>query len=391
MNSLRLFSLAVLAAALATTIPPSAQAGDVPSVPPGYRLETIAHVDQPRELAIAENGDLYVGTLGATVMLVRDAEGTPATPSTFATLPDASAAGVAIDRDALYVGTHAAIWRIPIAAGGSHPAGAPKKLASVRTLGQGGHSTTSVAVSGDRLFIAVGSSCNACEESDPSRATVEEIAKTGGTLELRAKRIRNAIALAIDPATKDLWAGVAGQDDLAHGHPYEIFDDISLHPSVADYAWPHCYEDRKPVTPADTCANAAVPLAAFPAYETPIGAAFYAPAANARYAFGPAFRGGAFVALHGSWHRPLVAPRVVFIPFVDGKPKTTIDWNDASAQWKPFVQGFQRDDESRIGRPTGIAVGPDGSLFVADDQAGAIYRIRPVKESANVPGARKRS
>jgi glucose/arabinose dehydrogenase len=59
-------------------------------------------------------------------------------------------------------------------------------------------------------------------------------------------------------------------------------------------------------------------------------------------------------------------------------PEHPANWNDPTTQWKKFIDGYQNGGTSeRIGRPTGITVGPDGSLFVADDQTGAIYRIRP--------------
>jgi glucose/arabinose dehydrogenase len=70
---------------------------------------------------------------------------------------------------------------------------------------------------------------------------------------------------------------------------------------------------------------------------------------------------------------------VVFVAFRDGAPARPVDWSDPSTQWREFFGGFQAADASRVGRPTGVAVGPEGSLFVADDQAGVVYRIRPVR------------
>jgi len=92
----------------------------------------------------------------------------------------------------------------------------------------------------------------------------------------------------------------------------------------------------------------------------------------------PIIAGGAFVAMHGSWHMPPVAPRVAFVAFRGGRAAKPIDWSDPNVQWSEFLGGFQTG-LWRIGRPTGVAVGPEGSLFVADDQAGAIYRIRPAR------------
>jgi len=349
----------------------------MPSVPPGFSIETIAHVSAPRELAVAPNGDLLVGTSGSAVVIVADATGTPRAPHVFATLPDRFAAGVALGPKALYVGTYGGVWRLPYAPGDRTASGAPEKLAAVRTGREMGHTTTSVAVGRETLYASVGSSCNVCEESDPTRATIQAMSLDGSNRRTRAAHIRNAIALTVDPATDSLWAGVAGQDELAPGHPYEIFDDIGAHAGTPDYGWPTCYENHRAVDGKRDCSRQTTSRVVFPAYETPIGAAFYAASSNEAHDFPETYRAGAFIALHGSWHTPLVEPRVVFVPMHGDTPLTPVEWNDPTAQWKTFVGGFQQHDGSRIGRPTGVAVGPDGSLFVGDDLADAIYRIRP--------------
>ena len=106
------------------------------------------------------------------------------------------------------------------------------------------HLSTSVAVSGQKLYVAVGSSCDACEEIDPTRATIQTMALDGSGMKLRARRWRNALAFAVDPKTKAVWAGGAGQDSLPEGHPFEFMDPVSLRPTPADYGWPDCEENR---------------------------------------------------------------------------------------------------------------------------------------------------
>ena len=337
----------------------------------------IAHVAGARELAATPNGDLLVGTTGYDIYIVPNADGDPQPARVFLSVPDPGAAGVALGAGSLYIGSHTGVWRVPYATGDRAASALAERIASVRTIDERGHFTTSVAVAGNRLYASVGSSCNACVERDPTRATILEMGLDGKDPHPKAVRIRNAIALAVDPASEALWAGVAGQDELEHGHPYEIFDDVGARPGTADYGWPACFEDRRPVHAGTDCSAIAVPRVAFPAYETPIGAAFYPLSPSGPHAFAPAYRGGAFVALHGSWHIPLVPPRVVFVPMHGDEPATPVDWSNPAAQWQPFVTGFQDDDGRRIGRPTGVAVGADGSLFVADDMAGVVYRIRP--------------
>ncbi len=358
-----------------------------PSAPPPFTIERIASVDGAREIAITPSGDLFVGTSAGDVYLVANAESHPQAATVFVSPQDAPAAGVAFSNGSLYVGTQHAIWRVPVRAGDRHARSSPQLLAHVR---QGEappgsdndvHTTTSVAADAAHVYASVGSSCNACVEIDPTRATVGEV--RAGRYTVVARRIRNAIGLAIDERGH-LWAADAGQDELQPAHPYEFFDDVSTRKAPADYGWPDCYEDRrvKAGTHAN-CNGVVVPLIIFPAYETPIGAAFYPQHQSGKYAFPQKWR-GAFVTLHGSWHGPsqglagYLPPRVVFVPMRGGAPGRPADWSDPSRQWTQFIGGYQAGgSHGRTGRPTGIAVGPQGSLFVTDDLAGAIYRIRP--------------
>jgi glucose/arabinose dehydrogenase len=360
----------------------------MPHVASGFRIERIASVDGARELAPAANGDLLVGTSGPDVYVVPHADENAGAPSVFAHFDNEPAAGVAIGENALFVGTQFAVYRVDYHAGDARARGTPVKLAGVRTSGRSrDHDTTTVAYAAGKVYASVGSSCNACKpDLDSTRATIQEIDLRTGKVVPLAEHIRNAIALAVDPSTAALWAGVAGVDDLAPGHPYEIFDDVTSHHAPVDYGWPSCYEDRRssPNWPG-SCADTPIPRIVFPAYETPIGAVFYPRTAHGRYTFPAQYRGGAFVTLHGSWHGPsnglsgYVPPRVVFVPMRGDSPLRSVDWNDPNTQWRAFIDGYQNGATiERTGRPTGITVGPDGSLFVADDQTGAIYRIRPI-------------
>jgi glucose/arabinose dehydrogenase len=367
----------------------TAAAGQAPqaaaglSVPSGFTIEIIAHVPGARELAFAPNGDLFAGTTGSSVYVVAGAEGQAPAAHVFTNAGDAPAAGVALSLQscALYVGAQDGVYRIPYTIGDQTARSPAVRIAGVRGGGLTGHNTTTVAVSGTTLYASVGSSCNACVESDPTRATIQQMHLDGSAMSAKAVRIRNAIALAVNPATGTLWAGDAGQDDLPEGHPYEFFDAVTLHSGIADYGWPDCEENRVSYSSGANCANTVAPLVEFPAYGTIIGAAFYSAGSGATYAFPQRYRGGAFVAMHGSWHTsggtPTAVPRVAFVSMSGDVPQTPVSWSLPTVQWTDFISGFQRPDGSRIGRPTGVAVGPQGDLFVADDQAGVIYRIRP--------------
>jgi glucose/arabinose dehydrogenase len=381
----RLLSVALACACLATAAAsaPPARAADSSAglkVPNGFAAERIATVARARELAVAPNGDLFVGTNGSAVYVVPDAEGTAGAPRQFATFDDRPVAGVLIAGDTLYAGGQFGVYRIAYHTGDREAREKPQKIASVRTSGQSrDHITTTLALSKGTLYASVGSSCNACDpELDATRATIQAMSPDGKNVHARAVDIRNAIALAVQPSTGDVWAGVAGRDDLEHGHPYEIFDDVTAHPGTPDYGWLKCYDDRKPIGGA-SCANVVVPKAVFPGYDTPIGAVFYPADQKGAHAFPASYRGGAFVTLHGSWHQPPVAPRVAFVPFRGNEPAKAVDWANPDAQWTEFVGGCQSADGARGCRPTGVAVGTDGSLFVSDDATGAIWRIRPVR------------
>ncbi|MGC1381116.1 MAG: hypothetical protein WA814_08855 [Candidatus Baltobacteraceae bacterium] len=367
------------------------------TVPKGFAIEAIADVAGARELVALPDGDLIVGTEGNDLYVVPDAEGKIGTPQRFAHLDDQEATGVgfALARCEIYVATTHHVWAIPYR-GGDRAAQRVKRIADVRTgppaPGTDGdiHTTTSVAFTGGLVYAAAGSSCNAtmdhgkkpCTEVDPTRAAVSVMNPDGSDFTQRAKRIRNAIALAVNPDTGSLWVGGAGQDDLPFGHPYEYLDDLSSHAGDADYGWPECEENHHVYWHGYDCSKTVEPLIELPAYSTIVGAAFYPLHQSGAHAFPPEYRGGLFAAVHGSWHTKgggcdAEPPRVIFVAMHGDRPANPVDWNDPHAQWSEFLTGFQRSCTDRIGRATGIAVGPKGSLFVADDDAGLVYRIRP--------------
>src|SRR5262249_60162922 len=102
---------------------------------------------------------------------------------------------------------------------------------------------------------------------------------------------------------------------------------------------------------------------------TIIGAAFYPPGQAGPHAFPASYRGGLFLTAHGSWHKTATgtffsAPQVVFVPMQGDVPKAPVDWSDPTKQWTQFIGGLHpAHGTTRIGRPAGIAVGPQGSLF----------------------------
>jgi glucose/arabinose dehydrogenase len=351
-------------------------------VPPGFRIEAIATVVGARELAALPNGDLLVATEAQRIWLVPQADGpAPGDPVIFTGIDDAPLQGVAFDPYActVFIAGQTGVEAIPyVDALTSAPPGNPIALVrqgAAQTASY--HVTSSVAAAQGALFVSAGSSCNACVETDPTRAAISELAQDGAAMTVRASRIRNAIALVINPMTGTLWAGNAGQDLLPPGHPYELFDPVTLHPGVADYGWPDCEENRVAYTDGADCSATVVPRVELPAYSTIIGAAFYPTYLKGAHAFPATYRGGAFLTAHGSGHPNGPPPRVAYVPMLGDVPTKPVDWADPTVQWSEFVGGFQLDDASRVARPTGVAVGYDGTLYFSDDLGNTVYRVRP--------------
>ncbi len=395
---------------LAAVASPSPAASSAPSASPttaalpvssqlviaaGFSASIVATVSGAREIAALPNGDLLVATSGATIAIVPSAESTgiAGTPATFATIPDIDAAGITYaPNGSIYVGSTNGVWQLGYTTG-AQTASSVTEIAHVRTGSlspdpDDQHTTTSVAATPTTLYASVGSDCNACAEVDPTRATIQAMGLNGAGMQTLATRVRNAIALTIDPTNGHLWAGGADQDDQPFGHPYEWMDDVASHATVVDYGWPVCYEDHTiaPIPaglPATSCNGVTIPAFVLPAYSTIIGATFYPPNETGAYAFPAAYAGGLFLAAHGSWHNnpdgtSAAQPLVAYVPFAAGiAPATPVNWANPATQWQPFLSGFGTNISNRIGRPTGITVGSQGSLFIADDQTGNIYRMRP--------------
>jgi glucose/arabinose dehydrogenase len=365
----------------APSVPPAPAADPALHVPSGFLVSKIAQVGAARQLAALPNGDLIVGTGGTTVAIVPNAEspGAAGTPSTFATINEAPTQGVAYGGGYVFIASQFGVYRIPYSTGAQ--SGTPQKIASLRPGGNVGHVSSSVTVSGSALYVSVGSSCNSCVETDPTRATIQRMGLDGSGMTAQARRWRNAIGITTDPTTGTVWAGGAGQDYLLQGHPYEYVDAVSTRAAPADYGWPDCEENRVAYTQGANCSNVVVPPIVVPAYSTIIGVAVYPASQTGAYVFPAAWRGGLFVSMHGSWHAQngvaIAPPHVAFVPLSGNAPARAVNWNDPTTQWNDFFTGFQNASGARIGRSTGVAVGSQGSLFVADDDSGSIYRIRP--------------
>jgi mono/diheme cytochrome c family protein len=214
----------------------------------------------------------------------------------------------------------------------------------------------------DHLYVSVGSSCNVCVEEDPRRAAILRYRLDGSGEEIYASGLRNAVDFAWRPGTTDLYATDNGRDLLG-----DDFPPCELNRVVAAgfYGWPYANGNRIPDPDFGEGNEALVtrsipPVHGFAAHTAPLGIAFYDGGQ-----FPERYRGAAFVALHGSWNRREKIGYEVVAVFFEA---------DGSVRGEPFAHGFEVEDDV-IGRPVGVAVGPDGALYVSDDFAGAVYRI----------------
>ncbi|HSE27606.1 MAG TPA: PQQ-dependent sugar dehydrogenase [Gemmatimonadales bacterium] len=371
------------------------------ALPEGFCAVVVARdIGAARHVAVAENGDVFVATggrIGGGVVALRDTTG-DGRADVQRRFGGASGNGIALHDGFLWFAPNDRVLRWPWRPGQLEPAGEPEVV--VRGLpDESSHRAKSIAFGpGGALFVHVGSPSNSCQErgggeAAPGKDPCDELATRAGVWRFDSNRLgqtqadgrrwatgmRNAVALTAHPVTGELWAAIHGRDQLVHWgmsdrdnaeKPAEEFGPV---PEGADYGWPYCYYDpdlqRKVEAPEyggdgsriGRCADKTAPAIAFPAHWAPNGTLFYEGAM-----FGEDYRGGLFVAFHGSWNRaplPQAGYRVVFVPFRDGKP---------AGRWRDFATG--RGGPTSI-RPVGLATGPDGSLYLTADREQTVWRI----------------
>jgi len=347
-------------------------AGFLPTVPAEFRLNVFAaDFKQPRWLTVAPNGDIFLAETGAgEIIVLRDPQHTGGAQEreVFAS-GNRRPFGIAFREDYVYVGNSNELVRYRYDSKTSKRLGEKEHLLDLPT---GGHNTRSLAFSADgkHLFIGVGSDSNIDTGEDPRRAAVTICDPDGKNARLYATGLRNPVGLALNPATGEVWTTVNERDELGDDLPPDYFTSLK---DGGFYGWPYSYigdnvDPRvKPQKP-ELAARAIIPDVLLGAHVAPLQFAFYT-----GKQFPGSYRGGAFVAEHGSWNRATRSGyQIAFVAFKDGKP---------SADPVPFMTGLVPDPRKSDvnGRPVGVAVAPDGSLLVSDDGAGVVYRISLAK------------
>jgi glucose/arabinose dehydrogenase len=343
-------------------------AGFLPTVPQGFRVNLFAKdFKRPRWLTVAPNGDIFLADTGAgEIIVLRDPQNTGGAQEREVFSDGMKRPfGIAFQESYVYIGNTNELLRFRYDPKTSKRLGEKEHLLDLPT---GGHDTRSLVFSADgkHLFIGVGSNSNIDTGEDPRRAAVTICDPDGKNARLYATGLRNPVGLALEPVTGAVWTTVNERDELGDDLPPDYFTSLK---DGGFYGWPYSYigdnvDPRvKPQRP-DLVARAIIPDVLLGAHVAPLQFAFYT-----GKQFPESYRGGAFVAEHGSWNRAKRSGyQVAFVAFKDGK---------ASADPVPFMTGLVPDPGGQdvYGRPVGVTVAPDGSLLVSDDGEGVIYRI----------------
>ena len=395
-------------------------------LPSGFCATVFADgIGHARQMVVAPNGVVYVNTwsgryygndtphAGGFLVALRDTTGSGKADVTqrFGETVQSGGAGgtgIALYEGALYAEINDKIVRYALQPGSIVPRDPPVTIVSGLPLG-GDHPMHPFVIGTDgSLYVDVATATNACQVQNripksPGIDPCTELQTRGGIWRYDANKtdqvfspgeryatgIRNAEGFAIDSAG-DIFVTQHGRDQLHTNWPdlYKDPQEEATQPAEellrlkqgGDYGWPECYYDavqRKLVLAPEyggdggkkvgPCAEKIPPVAAFPAHWAPNGMALYD-----KDEFPGHYRDGVFIAFHGSWNRapyPQGGYNVVF---------EALAGDHASGKCEVFADGFAggvKSPDQAAHRPSGVAVGPDGSLYVSDDVRGRIYRI----------------
>ena len=330
-------------------------------VPSGFRITLFAEAeDGVRSLALGPGGAVFATRPGyGEIVRFTDGDGDGVRDGRSVVLSGLDRPfGLAFRGDTLYFAEPATVKRLD--PGATAPVTIISNLPTGENLNAGGHWTRTIVFGPDqRLYLAVGSSCDLCEEPPP-RAAVTRYELDGSNPHTFATGLRNAVGLAFHPTTGELWANNNGHDNMGDELPPE---QLNILRDGKWYGWPRCYLPNRPnpeYAGAD-CSGVEPPAITFPAHAAPLGLVFYTGTM-----FPSEYRGDAFMTYHGSLNRSVpLPPRVVRVRMEGGRPSEIQD----------FVTGWQGPDGSYWGRPLGLLVMPDGALLFSDDAGGRIWRV----------------
>jgi glucose/arabinose dehydrogenase len=386
------------AAALAAPGQPSQQQPGNLQLPPGFRVNVFAEgLGYVRMMAFSPQGDLVATSSSPTntegqcggggcgqdigrVLALPDRDGDGVADRTI-TLADGldRPHGIAYHDGALYVAEHGRVIRLPNRETPLGPADVEVVVPDLPINPHNGHWTRTLVIAPDgTMYVSAGSSCNVCEEDEPRRAAVLRYNRDGSGEQILAHGLRNAVGIAVDPARGALWATVNQRDLLGDDFPP---DYVSVVQQGDHFGWPFCNNGvRDPdFGHLGDCSQTRAPSVLLGSHSAPLGLAFYT-----GQQFPAEYHGDLFVALHGSWNRSEPQGyKVVRIPMAGGAPGAVQDFITGFLPAEPGCDNRPADASrgtaicraNAWARPVGIAVGPDGAMYVSDDRGGTILRI----------------
>jgi glucose/arabinose dehydrogenase len=356
--------------------------GRMPTPAPGFAVSLFAdNLDNPRLAYVLPNQDILVVEAvrefpdrpqksANRITLFRDTngDGKPDLRELFLTglnMPH----GMLLLGDWFYVGNTNGVVRYPYRTGQTKIDGKGEKILDLPT---GGHYTRNLLAdpSGKKIYVAIGSASNVDEdnqwEKDQRRAAIVEMNADGSGVRIFANGLRNPVGMDWEPQTNRLWTVVNERDLLGDELVPDYLTGVR---EGAFYGWPFSYfgqneDPRKKGQRPDLVAKTIKPDYALGSHVAALGLAFYR-----GKVFSQRYSGGAFIGMHGSWNRSkMVGFKVAFVPFADGKPAGPLE---------DILTGFIADESKfeAFGRPVGVTVAPDGSLLVADDGGGRVWRV----------------
>jgi len=342
-------------------------------VPAGFQIEEYASgFERPRFMTLGPSGELLLSDSGnrqnpGLVYILRDTDGDGKADERKALVEELDRPyGLAFLRDYLYIAETTSLKRYRYDSE-AMTVGAGEEVVSMSEFGRG-HWTRTVLFDrqGEKMYLAIGSSSNVDAGEPERRAAINRFNPDGSGHEIVAAGTRNPIGLRWHPGSDTLWAAVQERDGLGDDLVPDYFTHIQ---EGGFYGWPYAYigpneDPRREGERPDLVQKTIVPDLPIQAHSAVLDCWFYTGSQ-----FPERYRGGAFLAYHGSWNRAKrTGYSVVFVPFADGK---------LAGQPEDFLTGWMLDPDEREvwGRPVGLVELPDGSLLVSDDGGNKVWRI----------------
>jgi glucose/arabinose dehydrogenase len=341
----------------------AADAGDI-TLPPGFRIAVYAdQVRNARQMAAGPPGVVFVGSRSeGKVYAVVDRDGDERAEQVHVLAKGLNMpSGVAFRDGALYVAEVRRILRFPDVARDLARPPQPEVVTDAFPS-ETHHGWKFIAFGPDgRLYVPVGAPCNVCQPPGPLHATITRLDLSGGRPEVIARGVRNSVGFDFHPETGDLWFTDNGRDWLGDAEPPDRLNHLTR--PGEHFGFPYCYGRGTPDPDHNAgrgCREFTPPARALDPHVAALGMRFYTGTV-----FPERYRGGIFIAEHGSWNSSVpVGYRVTFVQIAGGR----------AVSYEPFATGWLKDSAA-AGRPADVLVMPDGALLVSDDKAGRLYRI----------------